>query len=263
LSRTLSADVKAAIIAIAIGFIVLLLAAFLIISNLVNISTFLPAPAVSVARNWGGYLVASDLNNPQSTVIGVNGSWIVPSVTDIGADAFSAAWVGIGGQFDDTLIQTGTEHDFLNGSAVYYAWYEMLPQESITIDSMAVAPGDQMQASIDLVDASSSLWAVSIADLTSGQSFQQNFAYNSSQLSAEWIIERPDINNVISTLADFGSITFSNCYTTFVDKNGSISDFPNTPIVMSTQTSRGQTVQLTDASGLSNNGTQFTVTYIA
>jgi hypothetical protein len=261
--RTLSADIRAALIAILVGFIALALAVFLIISNLGNISTFLPAPAVSVARNWAGYLVASDLNNPQSTVIGVNGSWVVPSVTDVGTDAFSAVWVGIGGQFDSTLIQTGTEQDFLNGSAVYYAWYEMLPQESITIDSMTVSPGDQMQASIDLVDASSTLWTISISDLTSGQSFQQNFTYDSTQLSAEWIIERPDVNNEISTLADFGSVTFSNCYASFLDKTGKISDFPNSPIVMSTQTSRGQTVQLTDVSGLSNNDTQFTVTYIA
>jgi hypothetical protein len=223
----------------------------------------MPAPAVSVARNWAGYVVASDLTNPQSNVVGVNGSWIVPSVTDVGVDAFSAAWVGIGGQFDSTLIQTGTEQDFVNGSPVYYAWYEMLPQESITIDSMTVSPGDQMQASINLVDANSFSWTVSIEDLTSGQSFQQNFNYNSTQSSAEWIIERPDVNNVISTLANFGNVTFSNCYANFVDRTGSISDFPNSPIVMSTQTSRGQTVQLTDVSNLSNQGTQFTVTYIA
>jgi hypothetical protein len=151
----------------------------------------------------------------------------------------------------------------VNGSPVYYAWYEMLPQEAITIDSMTVSPGDRMQASINLVDANSYLWTVSISDLSSGQNFQQTFTYNSTQLSAEWIIERPNVNNKITTLADFGNATFDNCYASFVDKNGSISDYPNAIIVMSTQTSRGQTVQLVNVSGLSNNGTQFTVNYLA
>lgn len=260
--QRISADVKAAIVAVAVGFIVLAVAGLLILSFLGNLTTVLPAPAVSVARNWAGYLVASDLTNPQSTVIGVNGSWVVPSVTDVGTDTFSAAWVGIGGQFDSTLIQTGTEQDYVNGAPVYYAWYEMLPQDSITIDAMTVSPGDQMQASINLVDAGSFLWSISISDLTTGQSFQQSFTYNSTRLSAEWIIERPDINNKISTLADFGSVTFSDCYASFIDKNGSISDFSNTAIVMSTQTSRGQTVQLVNISGLSNQGTEFTVNYI-
>ena len=83
----------------------------------------LPVPVVSSARNWAGYVVASDLQNPQSAVVGVSGSWTVPAVTDIGIDAFSAIWIGIGGQFDRTLIQAGTEQDFVGGQAQYSVWY--------------------------------------------------------------------------------------------------------------------------------------------
>ena len=262
LAKKLTNDAVVAILVVVIGSAAIAVGTYFILTNLPpSLRSSMPAPTVSIARNWAGYVAATDLANPQSAAVGVSGSWTVPAVTDIGTDAFSAVWVGIGGQFDKTLIQVGTEQDFIGGSPSYSAWYEMLPADSITIDAMQVSPGDRMEASVTLIDPASNLWSISLADLTSGQSFQNNFTYNSQQLTAEWIVERPDVNNAISQLADFGSVTFSSCNAN-LGKTGAISDFQNSKVLMDAQTQNNQSVQLVDVSDLSAQGTQFTATYL-
>lgn len=214
-----------------------------------------------VAENWAGYAVASDLQNPQPEVTVVNGSWTVPSVSDVGIDAFSAVWVGIGGEYGKTLIQVGTEQDWISGAASYSAWYEALPDQSITINSMLISPGDKIEAAVMLVDSGGDVWSVSIADLSSGKSFQINLTYDPGRLSGEWIVERPDVNGVTSTLADFGTVTFSDCQAT-IGGNGSITAFQNVKIVMETSQGSSRSVQLADVSGLIMGGTGFTVYYV-
>src|SRR5512139_1687364 len=91
-----------------------------------------------ISLDWSGYVITSSYLNPQPVIVAINSSWTVPRVTPSPTDQFSAAWIGIGGQLDSTLIQTGTEHDSVNGNSVYSAWYEMLPNDSITITTMNV-----------------------------------------------------------------------------------------------------------------------------
>lgn len=214
-----------------------------------------------VALNWAGYAVASDLQNPEPEVTCVNGSWTVPSVSDVGADAFSAVWVGIGGQYGHTLIQVGTEQDWISGEPSYSAWYETLPDQSVTIDSMQVSPSDKIEASVTLVNSDSNLWSVAITDLATTQSFQINITYDPGRLSGEWIVERPDVNGVTSTLANFGSVTFSSCQAN-VGGNGSIAAFQNVKIIMQSSQGSSRSVQLADVSDLTGDGTQFTVSYV-
>jgi hypothetical protein len=70
-------------------------------------SSSLQGQNILLTFDWAGYVIASDSVNPQPQVIGVNGSWTVPKVSVSVVDSFSAAWIGIGGQFDDMLIQAG------------------------------------------------------------------------------------------------------------------------------------------------------------
>jgi hypothetical protein len=207
--------------------------------------------------DWGGYVVVSSLPNPQPVVIGVSGSWIVPQVTISQKDAFSSVWIGIGGYTDETLIQIGTAHNSINGSAVYSVWYELLPQYSDTITAMDVAPGDKITASINLVDTAKNEWSVEIVDATKGQRFSQNFFYNSSRLSAEWIVEKPTVNNVLSSLADFGSVTITDAKATTDTNSGTISDFPFSQFTIYDR----QNKALVTVSSLISNGSSFTVKY--
>ena len=130
---------------IVVGIVFLIVAALVVYFIFFNNSGFLqpdlPIPVVSVAANWAGYVAGSNLFFPQSTVTAVSGSWNVPTVTDIGADAHSSVWVGVGGLFDSSLIQVGTEQDYVNGAPKYWVWYEMLPNFQVPIDSMQISPG--------------------------------------------------------------------------------------------------------------------------
>jgi hypothetical protein len=217
--------------------------------------------------NWAGYIVVSDVQNPQANVTGVSASWTVPTVTISSEDTLSAVWIGIGGLFDSTLIQTGTEQDSIQGQSEYSAWVELLPQNAITIDTMTISPGDQMNASIQLVDANFDQWSITIQDLTTTQDYTGSFFYTSSQLSAEWIVERPEISSTrsrgtLTNLTDVGAVTFTDCQATISSETGPISSFPTVQSIMYQtveQTTGTGLTQLAAVSDLTDNGSSFTV----
>ena len=222
-------------------------------------------PLLTTSRNqqlissfWSGYTVASDLNYPQPNVTGVNGSWTVPTVNVSNRNSFSVAWIGIGGQFDGTLIQVGTEQDSARGHGAYSAWYELLNASAVTISSLSIMPGDRITGSIRLLDLSKSIWSIEIYDVTNEESFQKNVSYPSSMLSAEWIVERPIINTLPTTLADFGQITFTRCTAAISGIVGTVGSFPHIQVLMYSL----QNAQLVNVSPLTSNGSSFTVNYL-
>jgi hypothetical protein len=77
--------------------------------GLLSVSAVSASILSSNDTNWAGYAVVSDIQNPQANVTGVSASWAVPEVIVSSEDKFSAVWIGIGGFFDNSLIQTGTE----------------------------------------------------------------------------------------------------------------------------------------------------------
>jgi hypothetical protein len=217
-----------------------------------------PTPAFLTYLNWGGYAVSSDFNNPQPVVTEVSGSWVIPQIEISQNDTFSAVWIGIGGTFGKTLIQIGTEQDCIGGTVSYSAWFEMLPSDSVTIDTIDVSLGDTIDACISLVGSNANLWSISIGDLSSGQNFSQTFAFDSSQVSAEWTVERPNVDSVLSSLANFGAVTMSNCTTTVNGKVGNIGDFTYVQNLMTNK----HRIPLVEVSNISNNGSAFTVKYL-
>src|SRR5258708_569976 len=100
------------------------------------------------STNWAGYAVETNLNSPQTNAVNdVKGQWVVPSVNCVGVstNTYSSSWIGIDGYSDNSVEQTGTEHDCINGQPSYSAWYEMYPKPSSRI-SMPVKAGDTMSA---------------------------------------------------------------------------------------------------------------------
>ena len=210
------------------------------------------------SKSWGGYTVTSSILNPQPIVTSVSGSWTVPRVDVTQSNTFSAVWIGIGGQFEKTLIQIGTEQDSVNGVTYYNAWYELLPDFSVAIDSLKITPGDLMSASIYLVDSANDQWSMSITDLTTGQTFHQIVNYASSMLSAEWIVERPTINNAITSLAPFREVMFTDLVATIGNVSKGITSFSFIRVTMH----GGQNNPLVLVSPFSGQtNTDFNVTY--
>ena len=115
-----------------------------------------------------------------------------------------------------------------------------------------------MTASTSLENPAESIWSIHIDDLSTGQSFSQNLFYSSSKLSAEWIVERPDVNNAISEIANFGDVTLSDCKVTMNNEVGAFGYFPSVRTYMYDTSG----TRLADVSDYSNDGSSFTVQYL-
>jgi hypothetical protein len=246
-------------------FLLMLVWTLLLVISLSFLSSLLsnfnnsPDSTSVTSLNWSGYSVASDPAKAQPHVFSINASWTVPKVTVSATDSYSSAWIGIGGQQDGTLIQAGTEHDSRNGQEYYSVWYEMLPQTATTVN-MTIYPGDVIRASIDLVNQAQDEWAIQIIDVTNGQEFIQSccIIYNSSMLTGEWVVERPTVGSQISSLADFGRITFTDAYAKVSNSVGVMGSFPISKFIMH----NARYVALTTVSSVSADGAGFSVDYL-
>jgi hypothetical protein len=207
--------------------------------------------------HWSGYIVASDIQNRSPVVSSVGASWTVPQIKSSENNTFSGVWIGIGGYGEDTLIQTGTEQEYVNDHVAYYAWYELLPNYLVHISNIHVRAGDTVTASISLINENTNTWSIEFVDVTRGERFKTTAVYNSSRLSAEWVVERPKVNDNISTLADFGNVTFTECKATLDGITGAISNFSYAQFIM-----YDQELQLVTVSPLSDDGSSFTVSYL-
>jgi hypothetical protein len=90
---------------------------------------------------------------------------------------------------------------------------------------------------------------------------------NMTRTDAEWIVEAPQPNNVLSPLANFGQVTFSNAWATAGSTTGAINLFPNWSLNMANPAGGQVTtspVPLDSAAGSDEPGlasSSFTVTY--
>lgn len=150
------------------------------------------------SSNWSGYAVTG------SGLTSVTGTWKVPAVQATSGNTYSSSWIGIDGFNNSSLIQTGTEQDWVNGRATYYAWWEILPAPETQIGSLSVNPGDTVTASIQ--PASSGTWTITIT--VGGRSFSTTQSYGGPGTSAEWIEEAPSLGGRVTTLAHYGQATF-------------------------------------------------------
>ncbi len=166
----------------------------------------------AASSNWAGQ---DDIGTTAGeTFDTVSGAWTVPAVSCSAAAADSSVWVGIdGGNGGDTVEQDGTEQDCENGVASYDAWYEMYGDTSLNDGyevelnpaAYQVAPGDSMTASVSV---SGTTWTLAIADHTKGWSVSKPVVSppdDPSRATAEWIVERPEQNGTLTSLADFGN----------------------------------------------------------
>jgi hypothetical protein len=207
--------------------------------------------------NWAGYAVYGS----SGSVSDVMGEWVVPSVSSSGgqfSSAYSGFWVGIDGYNSPTVEQIGISANVgWFGITDYFAWYEMFPLPYVRI-SMAISPGDDMFAEVTYLGSGN--FRLQIFDWTRGTSFwtiQTNT--NAHRSSAEWIAEAPSSYGGVLPLANFGTVTFWNCYVTANNVVGSISGFVHDKINMLTSVPNG--ILKAAPSDLTNGGTRFTVTW--
>jgi hypothetical protein len=185
----------------------------LLSGGIVGVAPVAHGPALVTSRtnagwtsgNWSGY--AGSVGSPATSI---TGEWQVPTITKTKGNSYSSAWIGIDGFTNTSLIQTGTEEDWAGGHAVYKAWWEILPANETVISSIVVHPGDIFTAQI--TKGSGANWTIVIDDTTSGKSFSITKSYSGPGASVEWILEAPEVNGSIATLAHYGNTYFINCW---------------------------------------------------
>jgi hypothetical protein len=153
------------------------------------------------STNWSGYAVTGKKNTFHS----ISGEWMVPKVKPNKKTVYSSAWIGIDGFNNNSLIQTGTGQDYINGSAHYYAWWEILPAGETKIP-FPISPGDHMHAKIRKLGKGK--WSILLTNHTKHWTFSTVQSYSGPQTSAEWIIEAPSVNSRVTTLVNYGKIAF-------------------------------------------------------
>jgi hypothetical protein len=184
--------------------------------------------------------------------------------------------VGLDGYDDGTVEQIGTEQDWTGTSAQNYAWFEMYPSGAWELNpaSFPVTAGDTITAQVSYVGTTSVslgrgrseteyVFNLTISDGTKWTfSTYPNYASYSTvasatRASAEWIVEAPSSNRGVLPLADFGSVSFSNCEAIGGMGTGPISLWPSDPLTMVNSSD----AIIASPGALSEVGTAFTDTY--
>jgi hypothetical protein len=167
-----------------------------------------PASEIKVGSNesdnWAGYV----LPTTPGSVTQVGANWTVPTANCTSTpNTHSSSWVGIDGQLNSQVLQTGTETDCTKGQQTDYGWFENYPSPPVALE-IVVHPGDVING--DLEQVAPGYWNYTLTDLTSGQvaTSPSPIAYQGPGSSAEWIEEDPGDQTL--PLTDFGSIVFSN-----------------------------------------------------
>jgi hypothetical protein len=158
----------------------------------------------SYSYNWSGYGGAGDLT-------GAQGTWTVPTVAaDSGPPLYSSSWVGVDGFANSWLIQTGTAQNSSSAGRSYFPWFEIITPSDVAPETQidaVVEPGDAITA--EVVEQSSGIWQIYLADATRGWYFQQDYQYAGPGTSAEWIEEAPTVGGQQSSAANWGTVHFA------------------------------------------------------
>jgi hypothetical protein len=236
----------------------------------------LQKPPFRVSRNWSGYVVPS--TNP---VTAVSGRFVVPTLNcKHTTNAGESTWVGIGGAGGSSgdLLQTGVRSDCIGGVQDNNpGWWEQVPPLPETdFQSLSIAAGDSIQASVDRNQDGS--WTTRLDDVTKGVSgvmttggsygtmLDSNFGVwlqqegSAATLSyaggytAEWILEDFGFSDgSFAPLADFGKTAFT----------GLTTSLPSWTLTRAEQVGLGAgALLLAEPSGPDSSGRGFSVRYI-
>ena len=219
------------------------------------------SPRVWYTANWAGYVVT------KGSFTDASAQFVVPAISCTNRATELSQWVGIGGAGINFLEQDGVNASCTNGSATYYAFYEMFGDAQVSGGGVVelqktVHPGDVMVAA---VRESRNRWHFRLNDVTGRWVFTT--AINSPlpttvRPSADFIVEGPlytcseGFPCVSDTLPDFTKAAFSNISLTDSKRGpGAIPSTPNTYAM----TIVNSGTSLAVPSQLGENGTSFQV----
>jgi hypothetical protein len=188
------------------------------------------AAADNTTSNWGGLVMTDAPLYTQAW-----GSWTIPEIQippGGASPSYSCAiWVGLGGYLnDENLLQAGVAQALGGaGPAECFPWYEWYPAPPIMVTGLAAEAGHTIAVFVGAYDDGSGRGLVGMANLITGDAIPMTVIplptldacgntvnppiKAPSGLSAEWIVERPDLGcggpEHYAELPDFGEVNFT------------------------------------------------------
>lgn len=165
------------------------------------------------STNWAGYDVTwLNLEPERHLHTYVSARWIQPAVTCApGENSAAAIWVGLDGDGNSVLEQTGSTAACVNGRAVYRGWRDFYPAAAVNF-AEPIRPGDALVA-IAQFHADTGNTVLTLTDSTQGWTHVGGAAAapGATRQSAEVIVEAPTDprTGALVPLADFGTVTFT------------------------------------------------------
>jgi hypothetical protein len=179
-------------------------------------------PSAILSDHWSGALVVPP---DGQSFYWLKADWTVPTITapDPTQSYTVVTWIGIDGEDTDSeLCQIGIEQAIVvDGDSVTtqcYAWYGWWTEATpyiIPISNFGVSPGDNVTLVLCTAGASSTKATAWYANTTTRQVTSLTFtAPQGTTLlghCAEWVVERPWLNNEYALLPDYNRVIFSEC----------------------------------------------------
>jgi hypothetical protein len=173
------------------------------------------------SNNWSGYVITTPASATKYAEIFA--AWDVPRAyaqSGFASWHHSTLWVGIDGWGTPDVVQAGTDQDSLTAfwvqTSSYDAWTEWYPLSSATISNFPVNPGDEVEVwtwvgtSTGAYSATGNvgwfyLWNVTENVVAAYLSTTAPSGTTFNGHTAEWVMERPEVNGSLSSLADYAS----------------------------------------------------------
>ncbi|MCJ1395127.1 hypothetical protein MMC18_008008 [Xylographa bjoerkii] len=169
--------------------------------------------------NWAGAV----LDPPAGKMFNyVYGRFTVPNISPppgSGDGSWgSAAWVGLGGVHTGNLVQAAIIFTVTSSSGTNVqsngAFYEWLPGGAAPV-TMEISAGDDIALTVSS-NSDGSVGTVTIKNLSNGQRFHSALTMPAPDsyingTTAEWIVEDYVTGAGLEPLADFGTVTFTEC----------------------------------------------------
>jgi len=140
---------------------------------------------------FGGYQLS-----PRKPVTSMSGEWTVPTIAASSGSGDASTWVGVQAS-TGAFAQVGTVENRLGGDR-YYGFWSDVPKGFRPQFEIKVAPGDKVEARMDLQPSG---WAVTLDDLTSNTSRTIHTRYGSKEdfNTCEWLQENPVYSQFVHT----------------------------------------------------------------
>jgi len=171
--------------------------------------------------NWSG---TSVVGYPAASLRAVTAMFVVPAAHQppgqCETDTLSAIWPGIDGNNSASVLQAGAEVDAFcvigsNGTktveGVYSLWIEWYPNYETEVSSPAISPGDLVFVEVWNTSPTQG-WAYFYdysTDISAEYSITAPVGTTLNDYSVEWIVERPELGNTLSTLTNYIDVPWS------------------------------------------------------